>query len=162
MAVRDVLLAAVIIFTIGTGFFILHYIMDTTVDNLITQKTINESEEAKSVFQSITTNLTNRLDYIVLGLFIGLVLAILVTGWLIGGYPIFMFIYFIILIIGAVISTIMANVWEDVTAVSAFGTTITSFTFTNHIISNLPMYIVIIGFLGLVVMFSKTYMVSNG
>lgn len=158
--VRDVILIGALIFAFGVGFFILHFVGSTLVSRLSSISQINQSSHAITAFQGINT-VVNRLDYVIFGIFIGLVLGVIITGWFIGGNPIFMFIYFLVLAIGVAFSTILANVWETLTTVSAFGTTINSFPITNNLLLNLPIYLAVIGFIGMVVMFAKPYFQQN-
>lgn len=161
MAARDIIVIAAMIFAFALSVFVLHNVIGQTVDRLVLNPTINASEPTKDTFNSITTNVTSRFDYLVFGLFIGFILAIIITGWLVGGHPIFMFVYFIIVVIAVVLATVFNFVWDSVTGASIFGTTIASFTYANNILSNLPLYVAIVGFLGIVVMFAKPYMVGQ-
>lgn len=154
MSARDVLIAGIIVFSLGLGLFIIHSIMSTTVDNMISVGEINESENVVTALEGID-NITARFDYLLLGVFIALILGIIITGWFIAGNSIYMFIYFIVIILGVVISALLANVWEEVSQASIFGTTISSFPITNNILMNLPIYLSILGFIGIVIMFAK-------
>lgn len=156
-SVMDVLLIGVIIFSFAIGFFILNYMMTVSVDKITNVSAVNDSAGAVSAFNSIKT-LMGRLDYVVGGLFFGLVVALMVSGWYIGGNPIFMFLYFLIVVIGVVVSVILSNTWETVSQLPAFGTTVASFPIANHLLLYLPIYIAVIGGLGMLVMFAKPYL----
>ena len=156
MAARDVILIGVLIFAFGVGFFILNFVMTNMVDEMSVITEINESNASLSAFEGIT-KVVNRLDYVVFGLFIGLVLALIITGWFVGGHPIFMFIYFIVMVMAVILSVVLSNVWYDVSQASVFGTTILQFPVTNHLLLRLPFYSAIVGFIGFVVMFAKPY-----
>src|SRR3990172_5790523 len=132
-AARDVILIGVLVFMFAIGFFVIY-----------------------NVFESVNT-VTSRLDYVIFGLFIGLVLALIITAWFIGGEPIFMFIYFMFVVIAVIISAVLSNAWEQFTGSAIFGLTIAAFPITNNLLSNLPLYSGIIGFVGVVAMFAKPY-----
>lgn len=157
---RDIIFAGVLLFALGLGFFIVHNIMTTSVDKIIAVKEINESSRATESFEGIKT-MVNRLDYVIMAVFIGLILSMIITGWFIGGNPIFMFIYFIVILIAVIISTFLANIWETATQSAIFGSTISSFPITNNILLKLPIYIAVIGVLAMVVMFAKPYIIQN-
>ena len=154
MAMRDVILVAVVLFTFGMAFFVINFVGNTMNTNLVAVATINESDAAVNAFGSMADTV-DRLDYVLFALFLGLVLALIVTAWFVGGYPIFMFIYFLVIVVGVVISAVLANVWESVTSEVVFGATIANFPITNNLISNLPIYVAVVGFIGIVVMFAK-------
>ena len=157
MAARDVLMIGVLLFSFAIGFFVINFMMGNVVDSMTNISALNETEGFVSSMEGIT-KVTGRLDYVIFGLFIGLILSLLITGYFIGGNPIYMFIYFIVVTITVVISTFLANVWEQVSETAVFGTIIAAFPLTNNIMRNLPIYMAVIGFIGLVAMFAKPYM----
>lgn len=155
---EDIIFAAIILFSIGIGFFIVDYMINVSVDQLLANPQINSSAGTVTAFEGMKTTAL-RMDYVVFGLFIALFLGLIITAWFIGGHPIFMFIYFLVTVMGVVLSTILANTWEYITQnVTVFGTTIQDFTITNNIILNLPIYIAIMGFIGMIVMFTASSM----
>jgi len=154
---RDVILIVILVFAFSIGLFATHYMINESIDQILNNTEINSSSTTVDVFQS-GKEVTQRFDYVVFGLFIGLVLALIVTGWFVGGNPIFMFIYFMIVTIATTISAVLANAWESFSQASVFGTNVTNFPITNHLLSYLPIYAAIIGLLGLIVMFAKPFM----
>jgi len=74
----------------------------------------------------------------------------------------FMFVYFIVVVFSVFTSTILSNVWELMTGASVFGVTLGSFPLSNHLMLLLPYYIGVVGFIGIVVMFAKPYMLEGG
>ena len=155
MAVRDVLLIGVLVFVLALGFFVIKFTADTVIAKMVSIPQINQSADTVKSLQGITTGVTNKLDMVVFGVFIGLVIALIITGWFVGGIPIFAFIYSLIVIMGVIFSTVLANVWQTITAKAVFGATLSSFPISNHILNYLPLYTAVIGFIGLVVMFAK-------
>ena len=155
MAARDVVLAVVLLFVFSLGFLIIHFVMSTMTAELIANPQVNASQDAVNAFNDIEKS-TNRLDYVILCVFIGLTLGIIITGWFIGGIPLFMFIYFIVMVFGVIISTVLSNIWETVST-TTFATAVASFPIANNIMLRLPIYAAVIGFIGVVVMFAKPY-----
>ena len=160
MAARDVLMIGVLLFTFAIGFFIINYVVGEVVTDMTETPTLNDTTGFSDTMGGIT-KVTGRLDYVVFGLFIGLILSLIITGWFIGGNPIYMFIYFIVTIIAVVLATFFANVWEQVSETAIFGTNVASFTLTNNIMLNLPIYMAVVGFIGLIAMFAKPFMESK-
>ena len=157
MAVRDIITIGVIIFIMGISFFIINFLFTTVTDQMIDAPAINESTVTKTSLEDYQSKVLNRLDYILFGLFIVLTLSVIITGWFIGGNPIFMFAYFVVVVATVILSMVFSNVWEDVSTASVFGATVANFPITNNILSNFPLYIAIIGIIGMVVMFGKPY-----
>lgn len=151
---RDVILISVIVFAMAIATFVAYFMQNTVVDEMLNITQINSSDKTVEVLQASKIT-TQRYDYIVFGIFIGLIFGLMITSWFIGGNPIFMFIYFIMVIIGVALSAIQANTWESVSQASQFGSTVTAFPLTNLILTYYPVYIAIIGLVGLIVMFGK-------
>jgi hypothetical protein len=122
---------------------------------------MNSSTAAVAAMQAGKDS-TGQMDYIVFGVFMALVLGIIITGWFIGGSTIFMVLYFFVLVIAVILSAVFSNTWETVSQASIFGTTIAAFPLTNNIMLNLPIYLAVVGFLGIVVMFAKPYFAQQG
>lgn len=160
-SVRDIVFIAVILFMFAIGFFVVYNITYTVTNSMMGISVINSSASAVKALQG-SQKVADRMDYVIFGLLIGLILALIITGWFIGGNPIFMVIYFLVVIITVVFSTVLSNTWETTTQSSIFGNTVTHFPITNNIMSNLPVYMAVIGFLGIVVMFAKPYVTGAG
>ena len=154
MAARDVLVISMIVFFLAIGFFTINYVMTTMVGEMTTTSEINVSASAVEALEGISS-LMARLDYIVLGVMIGSIIALIITSWFIAGNPMFVFIYLIVIVIGVIMGAVLSNVWEAFTMSGQFGTTITSFPISNHVIGFLPYYVAVMGVIGLVVMFAK-------
>lgn len=157
---NDVILIGIIIFTFAIAFFAVFFMSKQVTDQMLSISVINDSAATREVIQS-SDNIRDRLDYVIFAVFIGLILALLISGWFVGGNPLFMAIYFIIIVIGIAASAVLANVWETTSTSSVFGTTVASFPITNNILLNLPIYTAVIGFLGMIVMFAKPYLMGN-
>lgn len=156
MAASDVVLIGVLVFAAAIGLFAIFAAVDPVITSMEHSK-INESATAVDVLQGTRTML-GKLDYLILGVFIALVLGLIITSWFIGGNPLFMFVYFIVITLAVIVAAILSNVWETVSGASVFGTTLGSFPLSNHIMLLLPYYIGVIGFIGIVIMFAKPYL----
>ena len=154
---RDVGFIAVGLFVFALVAFIASFFISTAVDGMLNIDAVNDSSSTKTALESADGVASAKFDSLVVGLFIGYILGMIITSWIVGGNPIFMFIYFIVVVVSVILSMVLANTWETVTQASVFGSTINNFPITNHIISYLPLYIAIIGIIGLIVMFAKPF-----
>jgi hypothetical protein len=153
MAARDVLFAGAVLFILAIGFFVLNFTSGQIASSL-TNSPLNESSQAVNAINDANTAVS-KVDYIFLAVFIALLLGIIITGWFIGGNPIFMFIYFLIIVIAVLVGAILSNFWETLTGASVFGASVASLPIMNHILLYLPFYLAAIGFIGIIVMFAK-------
>lgn len=156
---REVLIGIVMVFVFAIGFFSFHSVFNDSVDKIVNNSVINSSAPATNAFKEGKT-LSNRLDYIVFMVFIFICLIVLISGWMVGGNPLFMFLYFLIIVIATILASVFEYVWELVSTASVFhGTAL--FPITNHIITHLAAYTPIIGFLGVIAMFIKPFLVRE-
>lgn len=89
-------------------------------------------------------------------IFVGLIIAIVITAFLTDIHPIF-FPLFVLFSIGAVIlSAILSNVYESISSVSQFTTAVSSIPSMNYIMLKLPYFLSGILLIVLVVLFGKS------
>ena len=153
-SVRDIVLFAVVFFTIVLGLFVISFTGTTIYNGLVTAPVVAGSTPTVSALGGINT-VTARFDFMALGVFIGLILGTIITGWLVGGHPLFMLGYILVVAITVSITAVLANSWEQITAFSQFATTLTTFPIANHLVLYLPLYVSVVGFIGIIVMFAK-------
>lgn len=160
MSAEDIVAVGVIFFVSAVVLFTMFYVGETIYTKVSVASVVNASSSTVTALGGIHT-LVNRLDYVLLALFFGLVVGMIVASYFVGGHPIFMLLYSLVLVVGIMISAVLANAWETMTTFAKFATTLAAFPITNHIILNLPIYMTIIGFISLVVMFGKPYAESG-
>ena len=157
----DVAYAVLTIFVLGIAFFVTSFGYEKFVNKAINNTQINSSAGSKAAFTDTRDTLNSRLDYVVFGVFIGFVLSILITGWFVGGNPLFMFIYFIGLCVLIAIASILSYTWGIITVKAVFTGTIANYPITDLLISHLHIYTTILGFLGMFVSYAKPYITGE-
>lgn len=158
---QDILLIAVLLFALGLGFLILHMVGTHIYNGLLANSQIQTSAATVEVLQAAKAQLA-KLDLYFLAVFIGLVLALIITSWFISTNPLFMSLYVIIIIIGVVVSMGLSNAWESASQRPAFVTSLAAVPITNHVLSYLPYYIAVIGMIGCIVLFAKPSFRAGG
>jgi len=153
-SVRDVALMVVSVFAIVLAFFIIHYATGTLVSDMLLKEQINRTSGAVSALNA-TVTMTNRLDYVAFGFFIAFTFAIIITGFFVGGHPLFMFLYFLVVSVLVAVGAFLSNVWETISQNASLIGSLQYFPIMNHVLTNFPIYISVIGILGLIVMFAK-------
>jgi len=157
----DILMIGVLLFALGIGFLAFNNAFNTAINQMKDNPAINETPQSVEALESTQNKVLKRLDYIILGAFIGLTLALWITAWLIGGNPIFIFFYFIIIVVTVIVASVLGGTWETVTDLPVFAGNIVDFPVTMHLLGNLPFYVAIIGFIGLVLTFVKPYVMGD-
>ncbi len=146
--------AMVILFIAAIVFVTIKYSYVRFVDQATNITSFNSSLDAVEALDA-TADLTDRFDYVVFVLLVGLSLAIIITGYLVPAHPIFAFIYFIALVILVAVSAIFSFAWETFSTKAIFVSTVDQLPIIDLIMTNFPVYITIIGFIGMMVMFAK-------
>lgn len=160
--VGDIIIFAVLIFALGIGYFAFYNVFNDATDQLLNNSQVNSSNATVTVLNSAKAT-TDRLDYVIFAIFIGLVIGLFITGWVIGGRPIFMVLYFLFIVIAIILSAIMSNTWSDVGTIAGFTyTQASAFPITNHLLAYLPFYVAGAGFLGMFGMFMKPFLGGVG
>lgn len=154
MAAEDIITISVLLMVAAVGILVVVYSGHTMATNIATQPVVNQSSTAVSAFTA-TANVTHKFDILFLAAFIGLTLGLIILSWFVPAHPIFYIGYLLVMIISVILSAIMANVWESITANAKLATMLTYLPITNHIMLYLPLYIAVIGFVGITVMFAK-------
>ena len=160
-SIQDVGLAMIFIFVAAIMFFVSTYGYQTYVDKAINTTAINSSNVTVTVMQE-SRELTERFDYVIFMLLIGFSLGIIITGWLVGGHPLFTIVYFLVLVVLVAVSAILSFVWNKVSTQAIFGNLVNdTFPITDFILANFPTYIAIIGFIGMFALFAKASSEAN-
>lgn len=136
------------------------YIQDTTETKLkqvigdreANGKTGNETID--ETFAGIGTAY-NSLPWLSAFLIIGMIIAVLVGSYMVTTKPVmfvpFIFFMIILVVLGVGISNAYEKIYDDAKLSSSFD----RFTASNYILLHLPEVLVVIGFLGAIVMFSR-------
>ena len=159
MAMRDVFLVMVVIFALSITGLATHSIVNTTVDQLKATPVVNSSNNTMQALNAIEP-LTNKIDYIIFGTFIGFIMAIIISAWLVAGFPMFKWIFVIGGVIAVIASMLMSNVYEYI-AYNHFPTIAINFPLTKHLLGNLPIYITVTIFIAMVILFAKPHIAGD-
>lgn len=158
----DVLFIGIFIFVIAVAVLVLNMFISTVTTNMLAVPEVNESAATVQALQSTVNTVIPRNDWVVFSFFIGLIIALVVTSWLVSGNPLFMAMYFIVIIIAAVLAMVLSNAWETISQRPEFAAALASLPLTNHLLSYLPFYVCIIGAIGLIVTFGKPFFRQGG
>jgi len=151
----DVAVAAVVLFAFSILFIIANFTYTSVADKMINTSVISSSNATVTVLNDGRVTI-NRLDYIFFTLFIGMMLTIIIASFLIPANSIFSFIYFISLVVIVATSSVLSYVFEKITANGYFNSIATvNLPITYNLMTNLPLYVTIVGFLAMVLLYAK-------
>jgi hypothetical protein len=151
----DVAVTAVVLFTFALVFVLATFTYNQVANNMINNSIVNQSNATVTVLQAGKTTI-NKLDYIFFTLFIGLMLSIIIASFFIPANSIFAFIYFIGLVVIVATASILSYVFGKITENGYFNNIATAnLPITSHLMSNLALYITIVGFVAMVLLYAK-------
>jgi len=153
---QDIIVVIVFIFIIGVMSLVIDKAIRETIPDIEGKINDTRADADVSTGFSRVMGVTGMLDKIGFAIFAGLVLLLIVSAFLVDTHPIFYPFFILILIISVIISVPLSNAWEEITADSAFTEAKADFPITDHILGKLPVYTVVIGFLGILVLYAKS------
>lgn len=153
-SVRDIIIIAVILFIVGLSLVFVVNMNHRVFTALSNTTTFSNNTQALSVITHADTA-TNMSDYLYLALFIAFFISVIIFGWLVGGEPIMAPIYFVVVIIFAFVSVIIQLIWSEIVANAQLVSTMSNLPITNFIGSHLGYFVVLMGLIGIVVMYAK-------
>jgi len=154
MAAQDIITISAILFMGGIFLFAAFYMTNQVFDKFGTLSEFNSSVATMKVITG-TKESTSMFDYILLGVFIAFAMGTLVTSWYVRISPALIFAYILVGIIIIIVAGPLSNAWTSYSTSAVFGATRLSFPITDHILSNLPKYILVIFILDMLALFAK-------
>jgi len=122
-------------------------------DNLVPEVRPHiESSEVANATLSTYDDAMVTLDYATFGIFMGLMLAVIVTALLIRVHPVFLFVFALMLILAIIVAVPLSNGYQTIEA--NLGTA-SDFTITSFVMGNLPLFTAVAGIIALIISFVK-------
>ncbi len=154
-SVLDIGLAMVAVFTFVIVALTADHIYGKYATKWQNITSVNSSQASVNAVNDTKTILDTRLDYVGIVLLIGFALAIIVTGWLVPAHSIFAFIYFLVIIIFVAVSAVLSFTYNKISTTSKLSNIVANFPIMDFVLNNFPVFIAILGFIGMFVMFAK-------
>lgn len=145
-----IVVSGIFIFIASTTKTQLHEAMD----DMPNKAGVNMSETIDATMGVVDTTFKS-LYWISIFLIIGMVISIFIGSYLVTTKPIFFIPYIFIVIIAVIVSVGISNAYESIVAEPTLQSTFVEFVGANFIMSKLPIWIAVIGFIGAIIMFSR-------
>jgi len=155
----SILLMIITVFIIGLLFFFANHVNKKLYDSFDeyfegSDENNTEAHQAVQDFQDIEGS--QIWDFAFLAIFMGFILQMVIFSFATRISIVFYWIFAIIGIIGLVLATIVANMWQEVAANPEFATTITRFPITNALLGTyFPIVITGVLLIVIIVIFGK-------
>ena len=113
------------------------------------------SDASKDILTENYDTYDSLFDNIFMFVFIGLGLAVVVSAFFIQSHPLFYFVSVVIFSILTFVTALFSNVYEEIILDPTFATAASGFTFMNHFMAYLPLYIIVFSIVVAIVLYSK-------
>jgi len=127
--------------------------LHTTMDDM-TFGDKNGSEIVTSTMGKVSSTY-DALYWISVFLMVGMVISIFIGSYLVTTKPVFFIPYLFVVIIAIIVSVGISNAYQEVIETPLLASTFNNFVGANFILSKLPIWITIIGFVGGIIMFVR-------
>lgn len=148
------LIFVITIFILAVGLFILMFVVPSISGGLRTAG-MNNSAEGISALESLDFFSTNVINNGFMMLFVGLILSMMITSFMVRTHPIFLFLYILFLGVTILLSFYLGNAYEQLTSNSAFSSMVDTATFSNLVMSHIAEICVAVGALSMIIVFAK-------
>ncbi len=150
----DMLIFLTTVFVLAVGLFVLAFVIPTISDGLAVAG-LNDSTEGASAIQEMSRIGTSTIQNGFFLLFVGLIMATMISSFLARTHPAFLFLYVIFLAITIFLATYFGNFYETFSSTEIFADTLASQTLINFVMNNIVKISLGVGALSMVILFSK-------
>lgn len=150
-------IALVIVITSAIFIYLGNTVTDelhNTFDNTDVGGTVNVTEQIDKSMGAVNSAYAG-LYWISIFLIVGMALSIFIGSYLVTTKPVFFVPYIFITIIAIIVGVGISNGYETIIATPELASTFAGFVGANYILAYLPIWIVIIGITGGIIMFSR-------
>lgn len=150
---EDVIFIAVIAAVFAIFVLVMAYVTPQITDKLRDTE-INDSSAARLALNYSDT-FAARLNIVFLIIFVGLLMGMLVSAFLIDAHPIFIPIFIFFLGFAVFAGVIMSNVYETFSEDTELAATAAQNTYVDAILGNYVLIIIVVGVLSMILTFGK-------
>lgn len=151
---QDIIVFVITLFVLACGLLILLYVSPLIFNGLKTAG-LNNSETGARVIEDSIDVTKNTINNGYMLLFVGLVISMMITSFMVRTHPIFLFLYIIILMITVVLSIYLGNHYYQLEQNPIFEDALNDGSFIHLIMNHLVEVTIAIGILSMIIVFSK-------
>jgi hypothetical protein len=152
--IGDVLTILIIVFILGFFILIGKLILTNVNDRFQADTTLGA--QAQTIVNTSSNKYTNLWDGIFIFVFVGLSIASIISAYFIDTHPLMLPLMLVILAFFIFLSAIMSNTFYNIESSNAFVDFAETFKIMHYVMSHLPIYIAIEGFMVMVALFGKS------
>ncbi len=157
----DMLIFLITSFIFAIGLLIMAFVIPSISDGLITAG-MNSTSEGAAAIDELAELGINGMQKGFLFLFVGFIMGLMISSFLVRTHPIFIFLYVIFLGITLFLGTFIGNAFEQVATSSALADTAASQGLITIVMQNIVVITLAIGALSMIIIFAKFSNIGGG
>lgn len=150
----DMLIFLITITILAIGFFVIAFVIPQISDGL-NSVGLNSSTEGATAINELERIGTKTINNGFFLLFVGLIASTMISSFLVRTHPIFLFLYIIFLGVTIFLGTYLGNLYETISTIDIFESTLASQTLINLVMQNIIKILVAVGALSMIIVFAK-------
>jgi hypothetical protein len=152
--VYDILIWLITIFVFAIVLFIFVFIIPNITTGLRSAG-LNNTPEGISAINHLETNVTGTINYGFMMLFIGLIIGVFISSFLVRTHPIFLFMYIFFLAITILVSFYLGNAYDSMIANPIFSNMLSQANFITLVMEHIAEISVGVGVVSMIIVFAK-------
>lgn len=146
----------------GIAMFVGHMILNKIIPEVEEMYNDSYSEYGDSEIFQEAVSATNMFDKVFFGLFVGFLIAMIVTSFFTPTHPIMIGIFMMVVMILVIVTAVLSNVWVEMSTNDIFTDTLVAFPITDVIMNYMPWFIGTIGLVSMVILYLRLRSDSEG
>ncbi len=152
--VTDVMIWLITIFILAIGLFIFAFFVPELSQGL-RNSNINSSAEGEFAINEMEDFGVVTIQRGFFFLFVGLIIGVMISSFLVRTHPIFLFLYILMLGLTVFIGTYLGNAFDQMTEIDIFAETLASQTLISAVMNNIITITIAVGALSFIIVFAK-------
>lgn len=149
----DVMVWMITMFILAIGFFVIIFIVPSITGGLNTAG-LNSTVDTRNAINSLD-NFTNVINNGFLILFVGLIISVFISSFMVRTHPIFLFLYIVFLVITLLIGIYLGNAYYQLEQIPIFAAALQKASFLHIVMNNIVEITLAVFIVSLIIVFSK-------
>jgi hypothetical protein len=149
----DTLIFVIAAFIFGIGMFVLIYAIPQ-ISGGLRLAGLNNSIETTNAINAID-GFNTTINYGTFFVFVGLLISIFITSFLVRSHPIFMIMYILFMPASIILAVYLGNAYNNLTTISAFSSIYSQANLINLFFEHLVKITLVANILSMIIVFSK-------
>lgn len=152
--ISDMIIFIITVFILAIGLFVMIFIIPNITNGLRTAN-LNNTLEGTNAINYMDKIATDTIGNGFLMVFVGLIISVMITSFMVRTHPIFMFLYIFFLAITILLGFYLGNAYEQMIANPIFSNILHDGRFITLVMSHIAEITLAVGALSIIIVFAK-------